>query len=92
MEPETGVPETAADAGREAALAAEEQRYADFWGGQGADYDAMAERHFAERRGEADQDPYGQPWWDGERMASDRERSPELVAELEAEGMEPEAG
>jgi hypothetical protein len=28
---------------------------------------------------------HDQPWWDGERMATDRQRSPGLAAELEAE-------
>ena len=52
----------------------------------------QAEAHYQAHRddpGYQDPSTYDQPWWDGEPMASDRQRSPELIAELEAE---PELG
>jgi len=52
----------------------------------------QAEAHYQAHRddpGYQDPSTYDQPWWDGEPMASDRQRSPELIAELEEE---PELG
>ena len=45
-----------------AAEAAQEAQFADFWGGQGPDYEAMADRDAAEPG------PDLSPWWDGERI------------------------
>ena len=53
-----------------------------YWGGEGPVWEAQA----GDDRGAAPgTGPYDVPWWDGERIASDRERTPERVAEMEAE-------
>jgi hypothetical protein len=66
----------------DAAEAEAEQRFADFWGGTGPDYEAMAARD-DERAGQAD-DPTpetplcsAEAWWDRERT---RGEEPELEA------------
>lgn len=58
-----------------AAEAAEEQRFADYWGGAGPEYEAKAAEN---GRTGPDREP---PWWDGERMhGGDWEPEPELEA------------
>jgi hypothetical protein len=55
-----------------------------YWGGEGPPaWEAQAEATTAEPA--PGTGPHDVPWWDGERMASDRDRSPERVAEMEAE-------
>jgi hypothetical protein len=54
-----------------------------YWGGEGPAWEAQAQATAAEPA--PGTGPYDVPWWDGDRMASDRERTPESVAEMEAE-------
>ena len=82
--PDDGRPvaEAESDAGQAYVVGCGEE-FAAYWGGEGPAWEAQAEATTAEPAPGAG--PYDVPWWDGERMASDRERSPGLVAELEAE-------
>jgi putative endonuclease len=67
----------------QAYVAGSEEEFADYWGGQGPTWEAQAEATTAEPA--PGTGPYDVPWWDGERMASDRDRTPDRVAEMEAE-------
>jgi hypothetical protein len=82
--PDDGRPVAEAESGDELAyVVGSEEEFAAYWGGEGPAWEAQAEATTADPA--PGTGPHDVPWWDGERMASDRDRTPEGVAEMEAE-------